>query len=85
MLHEGDRIVVCGLNGPIATNVRALLTPQPLREMRVKSAYVHHKSVKAALGVKVSAMGLEKAIAGSRLLVVGPVCFFLFRMMMRKS
>ncbi|EDR05004.1 uncharacterized protein LACBIDRAFT_252126, partial [Laccaria bicolor S238N-H82] len=72
ILHEGDRIVVCGLNGPIVTQVRALLTPQPLRELRIKSAYVHHKEVKAALGVKVTAPDLEKAIAGSRLLVVGP-------------
>jgi translation initiation factor 5B len=71
-LHEGDRIVVCGLNGPIVTQVRALLTPQPMRELRVKSQYVHHKSVKAALGIKISAPDLEKAIAGSRLLVVGP-------------
>ena len=71
-LHEGDRIVLCGLNGPIATNVRALLTPQPMRELRVKSAYVHHKEVKAALGVKIVAQDLEKAIAGSRLLVVQP-------------
>jgi len=71
-LHEGDRIVLCGLNGPIATNVRALLTPQPMRELRVKSAYVHHKEVKAALGVKIVAPDLEKAIAGSRLLVVQP-------------
>ncbi|KAI0216205.1 eukaryotic translation initiation factor 5B, partial [Massospora cicadina] len=67
-LNEGDRIVVCGLNGPIVTQVRALLTPQPLRELRVKSAYVHHKRVKAALG----APDLEKTIAGSRLVVVGP-------------
>lgn len=71
-LHEGDRIVLCGLNGPIATNIRALLTPQPMRELRVKSAYVHHKEVKAALGVKICAPDLEKAIAGSRLLVVQP-------------
>jgi translation initiation factor 5B len=68
-LNEGDRIVVCGLNGPIVTNIRALLTPQPMRELRVKSAYVHHKQVKAALGVKISAPDLEKAIAGSRLMV----------------
>ncbi|KAG8776312.1 hypothetical protein FRC12_000989 [Ceratobasidium sp. 428] len=71
-LRESDKIVVCGLNGPIVTQVRALLTPQPLRELRVKSAYVHHKEVKAALGVKISAPDLEKAIAGSRLLVCGP-------------
>lgn len=71
-LHEGDRIVLCGTNGPICTNVRALLTPQPARELRVKSAYVHHKEVKAALGVKISAPDLDHAVAGSRLLVVGP-------------
>ncbi|PFH50562.1 hypothetical protein AMATHDRAFT_40760 [Amanita thiersii Skay4041] len=72
ILREGEKIVVCGLNGPIVTQVRALLTPQPLRELRIKSAYVHHKEVKAALGVKIVAPDLEKAIAGSRLLVVGP-------------
>jgi len=72
VLREGDRIVLCGLNGAIATNVRALLTPQPLRELRVKSNYVHHKEVKASLGIKIVAPDLEKAIAGSRLMVVGP-------------
>ncbi|KZO93745.1 hypothetical protein CALVIDRAFT_566224 [Calocera viscosa TUFC12733] len=72
ILHEGDRIVVCGLNGPITTNIRALLTPQPLRELRIKGQYVHHKEIKAAMGVKLTAPGLENAIAGSRLLVVGP-------------
>lgn len=33
---------------------------------------MHNKEVKAALGVKISAPGLGEAIAGSRLLVIGP-------------
>lgn len=72
ILRESDRIVLCGLNGPIVTNIRALLTPAPLKELRLKSQYVHNKEVKAALGVKIAANDLEHAIAGSRLLVVGP-------------
>ncbi|GAA5882713.1 hypothetical protein JCM16303_006557 [Sporobolomyces ruberrimus] len=71
VLNEGDKIVVCGLNGAIVTQVRALLTPQPMKELRIKGQYVHHKSVKASLGIKIVAPDLEKAIAGSRLLVCG--------------
>lgn len=71
VLREGDRVVVCGLNGPIATNIRALLTPQPMKELRIKGQYVHHKMIKAAMGVKICAPDLEKAIAGSALLVIG--------------
>merc|ERR1711964_145195 len=72
ILREGDRIVLCGVEGAITTNIRALLTSAPLKELRLKSPYVHNKEVKAALGVKISAPGLEGAIAGSRLMVVGP-------------
>jgi len=72
VLHEGDQIVVCGFDGAIVTNIRALLTPDAMKEIRVKGHYVHHKSIKASQGVKISAPGLEQAVAGSTMLVCGP-------------
>uniref|UniRef100_A0A1J3EIS6 Eukaryotic translation initiation factor 5B n=1 Tax=Noccaea caerulescens TaxID=107243 RepID=A0A1J3EIS6_NOCCA len=72
VLHEGDQIVVCGLQGPIVTTIRALLTPHPMKELRVKGTYVHYKEIKAAQGIKITAQGLEHAIAGTALHVVGP-------------
>jgi translation initiation factor 5B len=71
-LHEGDEILICGMHGPIRTKIRSLLTPPPLRELRVKAQYVHLKEAHAALGVKISAQGLDDAIAGSQLLVLTP-------------
>ena len=71
-IKEKDTIVVCGLDGPIVTQIRSLLTPQPMKEMRVKTPYVHHTDIKGAIGVKISATGIERALAGSNLYVVGP-------------
>ncbi|MCL7021700.1 hypothetical protein MKW94_026982 [Papaver nudicaule] len=72
VLHEGDQIVVCGTQGPIVTTIRALLTPHPMRELRIKGSYLHHKELKAAQGVKINAQGLDHAVAGTGLYVVGP-------------
>lgn len=71
-LREGDKAVFCTLDGPIVTEIRGLLTPPPSREMRVKSEYIHHKTIKGALGVKVIGNNLEKVMAGTPVMVVGP-------------
>ena len=71
-LREGDRAVFCTLDGPIVTEIRGLLTPPPSREMRIKSEYIHHKEIKGALGVKVIGNNLEKVMAGTPVMVVGP-------------
>ena len=71
-LREGDKAVFCTLDGPVVVEIRGLLTPPPSREMRVKSEYIHHKEIKGALGVKVIGNGLEKVMAGTPVMVVGP-------------
>lgn len=71
-LREGDRAVFCTLDGPIVTEIRGLLTPPPSREMRIKSEYLHHKEVRGALGVKVIGNHLEKVMAGTPVMIVGP-------------
>ena len=68
MLKVQDTIVIQGLNGAIVTQIRALLTPHPMKEMRVKNEYIHHQKIKGAMGIKIAAPGLECAIAGSELL-----------------
>ncbi|XP_043786631.1 eukaryotic translation initiation factor 5B [Apis laboriosa] len=69
MLKEGETMIVAGTDGPIVTQIRSLLMPQPLKELRVKNAYIEHREVKAAQGVKIAAKDLEKAIAGLNLQV----------------
>jgi len=43
-----------------------------MKEMRVKNEYVHHAKISTSMGVKICAPGLEQAVAGTELLVVGP-------------
>jgi len=69
-LHKGDRIILCGKDQAIDTKIRALMIPQPLREMRVKTPYAQMPSVKAAAGIKIAAPHLENAVAGSELFVI---------------
>ena len=68
-LKRGDRIVMCGFTGPVVTRVRELLTPKPLREIRVKTDYLHHQTIDGAAGIKICANNLEGVVAGSACMV----------------
>eukprot|EP00796_Vickermania_ingenoplastis_P010590 gene10589-7357_t len=69
-LHEGQNICLCGQSGPIYTQIRLLLTPQPMKEMRAKSSFEHHSTIKAAMGIKICANDLEFVVPGTSLVVV---------------
>uniref|UniRef100_A0A669DF21 Eukaryotic translation initiation factor 5B n=1 Tax=Oreochromis niloticus TaxID=8128 RepID=A0A669DF21_ORENI len=68
-LREGETIIVPGVEGPIVTQIRGLLLPPPLKELRVKNQYEKHKEVSTSQGVKILGKDLEKALAGLPLLV----------------
>lgn len=68
-LKVGDKIIVAGMNGPIKTVIKYLLTPQPMKDIRIKTEYTHHKEIDGAIGLKIFAKDLEGALAGSTLYV----------------
>ena len=75
VLYDGtvraeDTIVVGGKNEPIVTDVRALLQPQPLAEIRTQKQFEKVDSVSAATGIKIAAPDIDDAMAGAPVRVV---------------
>lgn len=72
ILGQEDTIVIGGREKPIVTNIRAILLPQPLDEIRdPRMRFNSIEKVHAAAGIKIAAPDLEDAIAGAPLLAVG--------------
>ena len=69
-IRSDDTIVVGGLQGPIVTDVRALLRPRPLEEIRTEQQFEQVDAVAAADGVKIAAPDLDDAIAGAPIRVL---------------
>jgi hypothetical protein len=65
-LHKGDRIVLCGTDGPFATNVQEILSPGSLAKMG-------DLWYKAGPHTKLWAPYLENAVVESPLFVVRPI------------
>jgi translation initiation factor 5B len=70
VIRTNDRVVIGGQNEPIVTDIRALLQPKPLAEIRTEKQFERVEEVAAAAGVKIAAPGLEDAMAGAPVRVV---------------
>lgn len=71
VIKEGDKIVLGGKSKPFVTNIRALLKPKPLEEIRDPSEkFLNVREAHAACGIKIVAPGLEETFAGAPLKVL---------------
>lgn len=71
VLKKGDTIALGGIDGVIVTKVRALLMPKPLQEIRSpEDKFMSVEEVYAASGVKIVAPELDRALAGTPVMVV---------------
>src|SRR6056297_266280 len=69
-IREDETIVVGGLDEPIVTDVRAILKPRPLAEIRTEDRFEKVDEIAAASGVKIAAPDLGNAMAGAPVRVV---------------
>ncbi|WP_280537697.1 translation initiation factor IF-2 [Halopenitus sp. POP-27] len=70
VIRTDDQVVIGGQDEPIVTDIRALLQPQPLAEIRTEKQFEKVDSVAAAAGVKIAAPDLADAMAGAPVRVV---------------
>ncbi|MFW9873572.1 MAG: translation initiation factor IF-2 [Candidatus Thorarchaeota archaeon] len=66
IINKGDEFIVGGLEHPIKSKVRALLTPKPLDEIRdPRQKFDSVDFVSAAAGIKILAPNIDDVVAGS--------------------
>ncbi|BDR92984.1 translation initiation factor IF-2 [Vulcanisaeta souniana] len=71
VIRKGDVVVTAGLEGPVSTRVKMLVLPKPLNEMRdPEDRYMFMDEVRAAVGVKIIADGLDQVVPGAPIFVV---------------
>ncbi|MFW9969411.1 MAG: translation initiation factor IF-2 [Candidatus Odinarchaeota archaeon] len=66
VINKGDEFIVGGLEHPIKSKVRALLTPKPLDEIRdPRQKFDSVDLISAAAGIKILAPNIDDVVAGS--------------------
>ncbi|MFX1417536.1 MAG: translation initiation factor IF-2 [Promethearchaeota archaeon] len=66
IINKGDEFIVGGLEKPIKSKVRALLTPKPLDEIRdPRQKFDSVDVISAAAGIKILAPNIDDVVAGS--------------------
>ncbi|MFW9826755.1 MAG: translation initiation factor IF-2 [Candidatus Thorarchaeota archaeon] len=66
ILKKGDEFIVGGLENPIKSKIRALLTPKPLDEIRdPRQKFDSVDLISAAAGIKILAPNIDDVVAGS--------------------
>ena len=65
VIRKSDKLVYGTAEGAKTTDIRALLEPQPLKEIRVDKQYQDVDEVKPASGIKIAGKDLEGAISGA--------------------
>jgi len=63
-IKKGDNLIIGG-DQIVKTKVKALLEPEPLKELRMEKSFRPIDCVAAAAGIKISAQDIENVIAGS--------------------
>jgi translation initiation factor 5B len=72
ILNKGDEFIVGGLEKPIKSKIRALLTPKPLDEIRdPRQKFDSVDLVSAAAGIKILAPDIDDVVAGSPFRSIG--------------
>lgn len=66
IVQKNDFIVIGGKD-PRITKIRAMLVPEPMRDIRVEKKFMNIEECRASRGVKISAPGLDDVIAGSEI------------------
>ena len=65
IIRKNDKLIFGTAEGPEVTDIRALLKPRPLKEIRLDKQYEEVDQVSPASGIKIAGKDLSKVVSGA--------------------